>query len=67
MSGYANTLKLAVFGTAGAIEIDHGSAFTTIRMCSGNDVHTQAWRDVASEPVATNYQKFAAAVASRRE
>jgi predicted dehydrogenase len=64
MSGYANTLKLAVFGTAGAVEIDHGSAFTTIRMCSGQDVHTQAWRDVASEPVRTNYQKFVTAVAT---
>jgi predicted dehydrogenase len=64
MTGYANTLKLEVFGTAGAIEINHGTAFTTIRMCSGNDVHTQAWRDVASEPVRTNYQKFASAVAT---
>jgi hypothetical protein len=27
-------------------------------------VHAQAWRDVICEPVATNYQKFAAAVAS---
>jgi predicted dehydrogenase len=64
MTGYANTLKLEVFGTSGAIEINHGTAFTTIRICSGNDVHTQAWRDVASEPVRTNYQKFAAAVAA---
>lgn len=61
MPGYANTLKLAVFGTKGAIEIDHGTAFTTIRLCSGEDVHTQAWRDVVSEPVRTNYQKFVAA------
>jgi predicted dehydrogenase len=64
MSGYANTLKLAVFGTGGAIEIDHGTAFTTIRICSGNDVHTQAWRDVVSEPVRTNYQKFVLAAAA---
>nr|WP_307270899.1 Gfo/Idh/MocA family oxidoreductase [Labrys wisconsinensis] len=66
MTGYANTLKLSVYGTLGAIELDHGSAFTTIRMCSGTDVHTQAWRDVVSEPVRTNYQKFAAAVAAGR-
>jgi predicted dehydrogenase len=62
MTGYANSLKLAVFGTAGAIEIDHGLAFTTVRICAGSDVHTQAWRDVVSEPVRTNYQRFVAAV-----
>ena len=61
MTGYANSLKLAVFGTMGAVEINHGP-FTTIRMCSGADVHTQSWRDLACDPVATNYQRFIEAI-----
>jgi len=65
MTGYANSLKLAVFGTKGAIEIDHGP-FTAIRMCGGTDVHNQAWRDLACDPVPTNYQRFVAAIREGR-
>jgi len=61
MTGYANSLKLAVFGTKGALEIDHGP-YTSIRMCAGTDVHNQAWRDIASDPVPTNYQRFITAI-----
>jgi predicted dehydrogenase len=63
MTGYANTLKLAVFGTKGAIEIDHGP-FTSLRVCSGEGVHNQAWRDLNAVPVLTNYQRFVAAIES---
>ncbi len=63
MTGYANTLKLDVFGTKGALEIEHGSASTRLRLCSGEDVNRQAWCEVVSEPVRTNYQKFVTAVA----
>jgi predicted dehydrogenase len=65
MTGYGNTLKLAVFGTKGALEIDHGS-FTSLRMCSGEDVHNHAWRDVHAPPVETNYQRFIAAIRNGR-
>ena len=50
MTGYGNVLKLDVFGTKGAIEINHGGEWTEIRMCNGEDVHAQAWRRVAVEP-----------------
>ncbi|MDQ0392164.1 putative dehydrogenase [Labrys monachus] len=63
MTGYANTLKLAVFGTTGAIELSHGQ-YTSLRICSGDGVHNQAWRDLATEPVKTNYQRFVAAIES---
>jgi predicted dehydrogenase len=62
MTGYGNVLKLDVFGTKGAIEIEHGLDWTEIRLCSGEDVHTQAWRRVMSEPVPTVYRRFADAV-----
>jgi predicted dehydrogenase len=62
MTGYGNVLKLDVFGTKGAIEIEHGLDWTEIRMCSGEDVDTQAWRRVICDPVASVYQRFADAV-----
>jgi predicted dehydrogenase len=63
MTGYANTLKLSVFGTKGAIEINHGP-FTSLRICAGDDIHNQAWRDLHADPVRTNYQRFITAVQS---
>ena len=62
MTGYANTLKLDVFGTAGAIEINHGLEWTEMRMCSGEDVHTLAWRRVQADPVPTIHRQFIDAV-----
>lgn len=64
MTGYLNTLRLGVFGSHGALEIDHSLASTTLRVCSGDDVHRQAWREVISDPVNTNYQKFIGAIVS---
>ena len=62
MTGYGNVLRLGVFGTKGAIEINHGLDWTEIRACSGEDIHTQAWRRVIAGPVETNYRKFITAV-----
>ncbi|MBU6457061.1 MAG: Gfo/Idh/MocA family oxidoreductase [Bradyrhizobium sp.] len=62
MTGYANTLRLHLFGDRGAIELEHGSAWTTLRACTGDDVHNLAWRDVPAEPVPTNYRKFVDAI-----
>jgi predicted dehydrogenase len=62
MTGYGNVLKLDVFGTEGAIEICHGLEWTEIRMCSGEDVHTQAWRKVQSESTPTIHARFIDAV-----
>lgn len=62
MTGYGNVLKLDVFGTEGAIEINHGLEWTEIRMCSGEDVHTQSWRRVQSEPVPSIHARFIDAV-----
>lgn len=64
MTGYGNVLKLDVFGTKGAIEIDHGPEWTEIRMCSGEDVHTQSWRRVQADPVPTIHSRFIDAVVS---
>jgi predicted dehydrogenase len=64
MTGYGNTLKLEIFGTLGALAIDHGLEWTTLHACAGEDIHTQAWRRVAANPVETLYEKFIAAARS---
>lgn len=66
MTGHANTLKLEVFGTRGAIAIDHGLEWTECRICSGADVHTLAWRRVLAGPVPTIHRRFVDAVFSGR-
>ncbi len=66
MTGYANHLKLDVFGTKGAVEIEHGLEWTEIHMCSGEDVHSQAWRRVVAEPVLSIYQTFIGAVLANK-
>ena len=63
MTGYGNTLKMHVFGTKGALEIENDHDRTTLRVCSGEDVHTQAWRDIVrTEAEPTNYHKFITAI-----
>lgn len=64
MTGYGNVLKLDLFGSEGAIEIEHGLDWTEIRACTGEDVHNQAWRRVISDPVPSLYSKFVSAVIS---
>jgi predicted dehydrogenase len=66
MTGYANDMKLAVFGTLGAIELHHAMDSTSLRMCSGADVHTQAWRQVVSTPVESNHRRFVSAVIAQK-
>jgi predicted dehydrogenase len=62
MTGYTNTLKLQVFGTEGALELDHEQAYTKLRMVNGENVHKPAWQDVICDATPTNYQKFIAAI-----
>jgi predicted dehydrogenase len=62
MTGYDNVLRLQVFGTDGAIEVQHGTSWTELRMCSGADVHNLAWRHVVPGHVETNHRRFVSAV-----
>jgi predicted dehydrogenase len=64
MTGYGNVLRLNVFGTRGGLEIEHGTEWTEIRLCSGSSVHTQAWRRVQASPVPTIHARFVDAVLS---
>ncbi len=66
MTGYANDLKLAVFGTKGAIELHHAPHGTTLRQCSGEDVHSQTWHGVEPPSVESNHRRFISAVTAQK-
>lgn len=61
-TGYLNTLRLRAYGEKGGIEIQHGMDASSLKLCVGEDVETQTWRDVQVEAVPTNYHRFAEAV-----
>ncbi len=66
-SGHANDQRLRIYGDKGGLELSHGHWGSLLRVCAGADVTTSAWREVAADPVPTNYQRFAEAVRSGRQ
>jgi len=60
-TGHANDLTLLLFGTAGAIELKTDGRASSLRICSGEDIDTQTWKDVECPPVPTTYERFAEA------
>ena len=66
-SGHSNDQRLRVYGDKGAVELSHGHWGSLLRVCSGADVATTTWREVAAEPVKTNYERFIDAVRSGRQ
>jgi predicted dehydrogenase len=62
MTGYANAMKLGLYGTRGGIEIWFESEKMGLRVCAGPDINTQTWRDVESPPVPNTYETFIDAV-----
>lgn len=61
-AGQMDQLRLRIYGETGSVEIVYDTGVSTLRACLDEDVHTATWRDVAFEPVETNYQRFVAAV-----
>ncbi len=62
-SGHINDLRMAIFGERGGLEVTNDGALGTLRMSAGEDMETATWADVPLEPVSTNYDRFARAVA----
>ena len=65
-TGHDNELHLRIFGTKGGVEVKHAEGWTELRACTGEDVHTMAWRPIKAEPVETNYRKFVSAVLANK-
>lgn len=63
-TGHLNDLYLRVYGEKGGLELAHLTHGTQLRACIGDQVNGAEWHDVEPDPVPTNYQKFAQAVAA---
>ena len=63
-TGHLNELKLRLYGEKGGLEISHSTEGSSLRGCLGDDVETATWKVIDAGTVATNYQRFAAAVIS---
>jgi predicted dehydrogenase len=61
-SGHGNDQRLRVYGEKGGLEINHGRKGSSLRVSLGPDIETETWREIAADPVPTNYERFADAV-----
>ncbi|UJW84679.1 Gfo/Idh/MocA family protein [Devosia sp. SL43] len=61
-AGQMDQLRLRVYGETGSVEMIYDTGTSTLRACTGEDVHAAKWHDVPFDPVETNYQRFVAAV-----
>ncbi len=62
-SGHINELRLRIHGDKGGLELIHRMDGTSLRGCTGDDVHKGTWREIAVGTGNNNYQIFADAVA----
>jgi len=61
-TGHFNELRLRVYGEKGGVEVQHTLEWSKLRVCVGDDAETGTWRDLAVDPVPTNYMRFVEAV-----
>ena len=61
-TGHFNELRLRVYGERGGVEVQHRHDWSKLLVCLGEDAETGTWKEMAVEPVLTNYQRFAGAV-----
>ncbi|MBX5165636.1 MULTISPECIES: Gfo/Idh/MocA family protein [unclassified Rhizobium] len=63
-TGHLNELKLRIYGERGSLEVIHRPGGSELHGCLGEGVETATWTQIEVEPVATNYERFAEAVAT---
>ncbi|ARM89600.1 oxidoreductase protein [Rhizobium sp. CIAT894] len=63
-TGHLNELKLRIYGERGSLEVIHRPNGSELHGCLGEGIETATWTEIEVEPVATNYERFAEAVAS---
>ncbi|WP_421726771.1 Gfo/Idh/MocA family protein [Bauldia sp.] len=61
-TGYANMMRLDVFGSHGALQMTADGRRSWLGKCIGADIDTQSWREVHCPPVKTVFQRFAEAI-----
>ncbi len=65
-TGHLNELRLRMHGDKGALEVIHRVDASRLRACLQEDVELAVWREIDVDPVATNYEKFVAAIRDGR-
>lgn len=65
-TGHLNELRLRIHGDKGALEVIHRPDRSVLRACLQEDVELAVWKEIEVDPVATNYQKFIAAIQEGR-
>ncbi|MDI6836834.1 Gfo/Idh/MocA family protein [Ciceribacter thiooxidans] len=65
-TGHLNELRLRIHGDKGALEVIHRPDRSVLRACLQEDVELAVWKEIEVDPVATNYQKFIAAIREGR-
>ena len=57
-TGYANTLRLDLFGSLGGLQMITTGDKSWLGRCTGSDVNTMTWREVPCPPVRSVYRRF---------
>jgi predicted dehydrogenase len=57
-TGFANMLRLDLFGSRGALQVTTTGETSWLGRCIGADINTLTWREVACPPVRTIYRRF---------
>ncbi len=65
-TGHLNELRLRIHGDKGALEVIHRPDRSVLRACLQEDVELAVWKEIEVDPIATNYQKFVAAIQEGR-
>jgi predicted dehydrogenase len=66
-TGHLNDLTLRLFGTKGGLDVRLDGGVSKLRACTGDNVLTGTWVDVAAPPVKTNYERFIAAIRAGKQ
>jgi predicted dehydrogenase len=67
-TGYADDLRLRIFGSRGGLEVNYGGRdmngmrIPQLNTCLGDDIHTHTWRPCPLAPTESNYERFIRAV-----
>ncbi len=63
-TGHANSLRVRVYGSKGAVEVDLDRSYNEYRVVAGPNVDKAVWETVSCKPTPSNYQRFIEAVRS---
>ena len=64
--GHANAISISVYGTEGGLELAFDKQAPVLRLCNGEDVNSQTWRQIECLPVPSIYDRFVDAVLAGR-